>query len=204
MIKTLKMTDITKNEVLALLEPVKFLASLDFELYENDVETVFKCDVDDSNKIVFAKAFNELKQFVYSDEDETPYDRLCSLVNIRGLKIGVIDQGFRGKLTEKLMSINCPVKYSLGFNSISDLNNYFDSVNLETSLESFADAFGLDVVVLGTAEIEGDGMISSFCKLFVWHSGYVAEKKYYFLGIADEIASKLSFLAAALIDKEIY
>jgi len=204
MIKTLKMTDITKSEVENILKSVKYSSVLGCDVFENDMETVLRCDVNDSNKFVFASVFSELTQFVYSDEDESPFDRLCSLVEIRKLKIGIIDQGFRGKLSETLLAKKCDVKYFVGFNSLSDMNDYFQSDDLKVISEKFAKYFGLDVVIAGNAEIDGNGLISSLCKIAVWSGGHAAEKSYYLLGTIDDIANKLSFLSAALADKEIY
>lgn len=205
MIKTLKLTDISKSEIERTLNSIRFSGSLCCEILENDLDVSLKCNVDDSNKLAFAEVFRELEPYIYSDEDETPFDRLASLADVRKLKIGVVDQGFRGKLVKKLFESNCNVSCCVGFEKQEDLENYFDQKDCQEIAKQFARGFGLDVVVLGVAEFEQSGIISSFCKVVVYSVlRGCFENTYYFLGTNDDIASKLTFLAAAMAAKKIY
>ena len=205
MIRTLKLTDISKSEIERTLNSVRFSGTLCCEILENDLDISLKCNVEESNKMVFAEVFRELEPFIYTDEDETPFTRLASLADVRKLKIGVIDQGFRGKLTEQLFSNKCNVNCSVGFEEIEDLENYFDSKDYTEIAKQFARGFGLDVVIFGCAEFEQTGIISSFCKVVVYSALRGSfENSYYFLGTNDDISTKLSFVATAFAAKKIY
>ena len=205
MIRTLKLTDITKTEVERVFQSIKYSNMLSYDIAENDYEIIVKCNVDDSNKFVFASVLRELEGFVYSDEDESPYDRFCSLVDVRKLKVGVVDQGFRGKLVEKLMSKGCNVDCFIGFKDTLEMQYYFESDNILEIAEKYAKYMKLDVVLIGIAETEGDGLISSLCKIAVYcKQNGSANKSYYHLGTANDIAEKNSFLVTALADKNIY
>ena len=72
------MTDISAHEVETELGYIRYCQMISPKVYEKNGETILECEVNDSNKMVFASVFQALSEYVYTDEDETPFERFSN------------------------------------------------------------------------------------------------------------------------------
>ena len=191
------MTDITESEVKSELSFVRHSSILSPEVFETDEGVVLSCDVNDQNRFVFAEVFRALAEYVYSDSNETALERFCNIIDVRKLKIGLIEQGTRGKVARAVLSS--------GF-QIDD--NVFACVSLTDmeACESLLNEFETkcDVVVLTKANFEDNPLVPTRCCVLILVDGVKYEKHFDILGTKEDVADRLTFLTLATACKKIY
>lgn len=135
MLKVLKLFGVLKNEVETKLSVVKDLEDLEMNIFESEIDLQLIFNVNENNRLVFAKVFQILSDHVFTDEDESLFERLDALLQIRNRTVSVCEYGTGGKFVS-------------GVCEFENSTHYLDQGIVLTSTAAFASNFGIDPSVI--------------------------------------------------------
>lgn len=207
MIRKIKLTDITPAEIERELSFVRGSSLLAAEIVETDYDVELSCEVNEQNRLVYGEVLRALAEFVYTDTDQTPFERLADICDVRGIRVGFVEQGSAGLISAKMLAFDGfenSLCVSFVFGKIEQMKSYFENSNEKEIAKCVEKSANLDAVVVTTADFESNPLVPTVCKVVVLANGLVETKVYQILGNKEQVSNKLAFLATCLLDKIIF
>ena len=206
--KILKMTDISYSEVLDELQFIRHLNLINPHVEEINHEIVFSCDINDNNKFVFADVLRTLLPYVYTDNEQTPQERVCDLLEVRNMSIAILEQGTRGFVVSSLLSNSEKIDNLLVFSQTTplfdDLIKCYGSDDSGVLAKHIKDMTNADIVFVSVSHNEDNLLLSSNCSVSVLVFDQIYTKNYNLIGGKRSVSDQLSFLGLALLAKKIF
>lgn len=204
--KILKMTDISPAQVKDELGYIRYVSLLAPEVKETEEGVILTCNVTDQNRLVYAEVLSSLSEYVYTDTNQSAFERICDIAEVRGLKFAFVEQGSRGKLTTTLLdtasAFDSSLVSSIVLKDKDALKTHFKIDNVDEILDKFKDT--VDVAVLTMAQFEENPLVPSVCHVYVAVGEAVSNVRYQIMGTKSQVAERLTFLAACFVAKKIF
>ena len=204
----IKMTDISILQAKQILASVRYVSVLNPMLYESEEGIILNCNVDDSNRRVYADLLTSFSRYIYSDNEQNAFQRFTELIEVRNLRVAIFEQGTRAKIVSNLLNANInfdnSLIYSCFFNNIGNLLNFYSVDNINDFFNFIQLNFNVDIILLTFIDANDNVLEQTNGFVFLRALDNTFNTSYKFLGNKTEISEQFSFLSTCFAIKKIF
>lgn len=134
----LKLYGLTKQQVEEKLSDLLNNSQNDYKISIKEKYLDVSLDITSENadniNIVIKQIFEKLKTYIYSDTNQTLYEKLAEVLDIRNKKLCIMEQATGGVLSSNLIAIDDTQKYIVSSEIIPSSDNWLTRYDIDPKL----------------------------------------------------------------------